>query len=97
MDFNIETPRGLDTGGRNWKHVYQHFDRSKLRFAESRYVDVIEPGSGQKRSMQLVDGRWLHLEGSSYHQSYREMFDFYERLAKATDAGATLRELIPSR
>lgn len=96
LNFNHDIPRGLDTGGRNWKGLYQNYDRSKLRFAEVCYRDVVDPADGTRHAVSVLDGRWIHLCGAGYHDRFESEIMFYERIEKATDNGVTLTDLMVS-
>jgi hypothetical protein len=94
LNFLNDFSRGLDTGGRNWSLLYRNFDRDQLRFAPREYTEFADPLDGAPHPTKVVDGSWIHLGGASYSGKFRERFAFYERVAKATDEGATLKTLI---
>lgn len=52
---------GLDTGGRNWRHLYRCLDRGKLEFPIHAYLDEeVVPGRTPERI-----GDWVHTFNSS--------------------------------
>ncbi len=94
LNFLNDFYRGLDTGGRNWSCLYKKYDRAQLRFGEMQQIDVIDPLYSTPCPVEVVDASWIHLGGVSYRRSFREMFDFWKRIAKAADEGATLEMLV---
>jgi len=54
---------------------------------------VSDPLDGSDRRIQVVDDSWIHIGGVSYNTGLQEKLDFYERIAKASDEGATLQSL----
>jgi hypothetical protein len=93
LNFLNDFSRGLDTGGRNWSTLYKDFDRAGLRLGRRRGRKISDPLDGAARSVEVVDGSWIHLGGASYSTRFRGRLDFYERIAKASDEGATLQTL----
>ena len=57
LDFLPMPRHRLDTGGRNWKILYRHLDRSSLRFPAHQLAPV--PGQAE------VIGDWVHTSNSS--------------------------------
>ena len=96
LNFNNDKTMGLDTGGRNWEFIYSKYDRATVRLVEHRKRDVVNPMTGETHNLEIVDDRWLHLCGAGYHHTYKERQSFYEGIAKATDEGATITDLVPS-
>ena len=97
LNFNNDVPRRLDTGGRNWKCLYRKFDYTKLRFADSNDVDIADPKVGALQTVSLVDNRWIHLCGAAYCKKFDSKLEFFKRIAKATDEGATLKDIVPCK
>ena len=64
-----------------------------MRFASMGPITVPDPLHGTPRRISVVDDSWIHLGGAGYSTSLPAMRDFYERLAKAADEGATLTTL----
>src|ERR1700734_614797 len=58
LNFLNDFSRGLDTGGRNWNCLYKNHDRKRLRFAEWRLFDVMDPLKDVPRQIEIIDGRW---------------------------------------
>jgi hypothetical protein len=90
LNFLNDFSRDLDTGGRNWPILYKKFDRTQLRFAPRLLKEFIDPLHKTPRPIQIVDNSWLHLRGGGYSNKHRDKFEFYQRIAKATDEGATV-------
>jgi len=95
LNFLYDFSRDLDTGGRNWRPLYRHYNRAQLRFAR-RWIGPLSLG-GETRQMEVIDDRWLHLGGVGYNDNFSTRADFFGRLAAATDAGATLTTLLSGR
>jgi len=93
MNFLYDFSQKLDTGGRLWDCLYRNYDRERLRFAGSRYVDVRDPVTGISRAMELVDDRWLHIGSIGYNDNFRSKSDFCGNLAHAMDEGARWPQL----
>jgi len=93
LNFLNDFSRELDTGGRNWSCLYKNSDRVRMRFGSVRRIAVADPLDGTPRHIAVVDDSWIHLRGASYSSGFSEMRDFYERIAKAADEGATLTML----
>jgi hypothetical protein len=94
LDFNNDNPRLLDTGGRNWLQIYRYLDRSKIRFAEWRLETVRDPTDGTPRPAHFVDDS-LHIGGAGFGEKNRSPNrpEFYQRLIRSFEDGATLDEL----
>jgi hypothetical protein len=97
LNFLNDFSNGLDTGGRNWHCLYRNFDWTRLRSACVEKVPVKDPLTGESRDLTVVDNRWLHLGGASYHAGFRSQRAFFESIAKASDEGATLSSLTAAR
>jgi hypothetical protein len=97
LNFLNDFYRGLDTGGRNWSCLYKNYDRAQLRFGAMQQTDVMDPLHSTPRTIQVVDGSWIHLAGAGYSSDFHKMLDFYKRIAKAADEGATLQMLAMKR
>jgi hypothetical protein len=93
LNFLNDFSRELDTGGRNWFCLYRNFDRTLMRFGSMGPITVPDPLDGTPRKLSIVDDSWIHLGGAGYSASFPAMRDFYERIAKAADEGATLTML----
>ena len=94
LNFNNDVPRGLDTGGRNWKCLYKKYNYSQLRFANCEDIDITDPGDGEHQTVSLMDNKWIHLCGAGYSEKFNSKLAFFKRISKATDEGATLKDLV---
>jgi len=97
MNFLYDFSQKLDTGGRNWGCLYRNHDRDRLRFADSRHVEVRDPATGNTMSMEIVDDRWLHIGNISYNDNLRPKAQFCENLAHALDQGIRWSQLCGGR
>jgi hypothetical protein len=93
MNFLYDFSRGLDTGGRNWDCLYRRYDRTKLRFAGSRTVEIRVPGTGEVHSVQMIDDCWLHIGGIGYNDNFRAKSACCRELARAFDSGLSWAEI----
>jgi len=94
-DFNNDNPRLLDTGGRNWTQIYRHLDRGRIRFADSRTLEIYLPDDGRRLTVQTVDD-CLHVGGASFREDdtiKMDLEELYRRIIRHIDAGGTLAEL----
>jgi hypothetical protein len=92
LNFSPDNGRGLDTGGRNYRALYRHFDRSRIRFADLRTEVLIDSADGGRHGLvQIIDGA-VHVCGAAYspYVARERVGHFYERLVRACEAGATL-------
>jgi hypothetical protein len=94
LNFLYDFSRELDTGGRNWACLYRHHDRRSLRFASCELAALVDPQSGERRPMQVIDGAWLHLGGVSYNAGFTSRAEYFARLEAATAGGMGLGDLI---
>jgi len=63
LDFGQDWFKGLDTGGGNWRVLYRHVDRSRIREAGSRYVPFKDGVAMRDGPLQWC-GSWLHEIGA---------------------------------
>jgi hypothetical protein len=91
LNFLNDFSRDLDTGGRNWDHLYSKHEARRLKFARCELFDVKDAGA--LRPFEIIDGRWLHIAGVSYREFYRDNAGFYAKVGKAIEAGANWRQL----
>ena len=101
LNFLYDFSRDLDTGGRNWAPLYREFDPRRYRFCSQRMAAITVPGL-PPREMEVLDERWLHLQGVGYNDNFATRADFFAQLERATREGISLRQLlapapIPSR
>ena len=85
INFLYDFSRNLDTGGRNWKRLYRHLDRRKLRAATFENVSTKVPSLENPRMVQFVDQNWLHIGGISYSYNSPENIEFFKQLEKVFD------------
>ena len=85
MNFLYDFSQKLDTGARNWGCLYQNHDRDRLRFADSRYVEVRDPATGKSMVVEIVDDRWLHIGNIGYNDNFRSKAQLCENLAQALE------------
>lgn len=93
LNFLNDFSNGLDTGGRNWARLYKNYEFSRVRFGSWRQARIADPFLGRDHLVDVVDENWIHLCGASYSDKFKETLDFYQRLAKVADEGATLNTL----
>lgn len=87
MNFLYDFSQGLDTGGRNWRPLYQKYDRSHLRFARDLQTEVTDPVTGDRCLVQLIDDKWFHIGSIGYNDNFRSKAKLCEHLAEALDQG----------
>lgn len=94
LDFNNDNPRLLDTGGRNWLQIYRYLDRSKIKFADWRLETLRDPADGAPRPTHFADDS-LHIGGAGFGEKSYSPYkpEFYQRLIRSFEDGATLDEL----
>lgn len=93
LNFLNDFSRKLDTGGRNWEVLYHRYDHKKLRFADWRLFDVMDESAGVPRQVEVIDGAWMHIGGTSCRNMYRNNADFYTRMLQAVEAGSNWDQL----
>ena len=94
LNFNNDVTRRLDTGGRNWKCLYKKLNPSQLRFATCKNVAITDPKDDTFQAVSVVDNKWIHLCGAGYSEKFNSKFEFFKNIAKVTDEGATLKDLV---
>ena len=97
MNFLYDFSRGLDTGGRNWPWLYRRLARDTLRFAASDYLELCLPATGERRTVEVVDERWLHIGGVSYNNNFAAKQAFIEGIAAALAEGTPWSALLPAQ
>ncbi len=68
VDFMPVTYKGtyLDSGGGNWKEIYQGLDKKQIAFCTER-MDNFEKGDNRHQDMvEIFDEKWLHTINGSY-------------------------------
>jgi hypothetical protein len=87
LNFLYDFSRGLDTGGRNWKTLYQGLDFGQLYFARREVLEVRLPTLPQPYPVECIDGAWIHIGGIGYSDKLKRNFEFFSALRAAVDAG----------
>jgi hypothetical protein len=59
LDFSLDWPAGLDTGGGNWRRLYRHLDPDRVVQPDRRRQAII-PGVAAAESGIERLGDWLH-------------------------------------
>lgn len=72
VDFKHRIEFGLDTGGGNWRGFYRHLDPHRIGRATCRRVQPVLGDGGTGAPCMLLDDAFLHLEGASYRQAFRD-------------------------
>lgn len=93
LNFLNNFPLKLDTGGRNWECLYKNYDPKTLKFAEWRLFDVMDDPAGVPRQVEVIDGTWMHIGGTTCRNMYQKNAGFYTRMLEAIDAGASWDQL----
>jgi hypothetical protein len=93
LNFLNDDPRGVDTGGRNWKCLYKAHDYRKLQFADLRLYDVPRDSAAIPAALEIIDESWLHLGGVSHREDLRRNSEFYARVFSTIDDGADWPQL----
>jgi hypothetical protein len=93
MNFLHDFSQGLDTGGRNWGCLYQNSDRSKLKFADFRNIEIKDPSTREIKSVQIVDGHWFHIGSIGYNDNFGTKIEFCEHLAHDMEQGTSWPQL----
>ncbi len=65
LNFLYDFSRGVDTGGRNWPHLYYAHNKSLVKFASIR-IPLLTFADGVQSKIQLIDEVWVHVGGVSY-------------------------------
>jgi len=68
LDFRPDWFIGLDTGGANWWRLYRYFEKSALRFAAKKNVEIADPAGAPPDTMEAFDG-WLHLGNAALYDN----------------------------
>jgi hypothetical protein len=92
LNFLYDFSRGVDTGGRNWAHLYHSCNKSFVKFASIR-TPLVKFGDGLQSSIQLIDEAWIHVGGVSYSNHLESKEGFHTRLVKHLLAGKMLDEI----
>lgn len=94
LNFLYDFSQKLDTGGRNWRCLYQNHEKQQFAFAKSTSVTVKAPDIATPRAVQMVDNSWLHIGSISYNDNFRPKLEFFKNLARALDHGVSWLSLV---
>ncbi len=94
LNFLYDFSRGLDTGGRNWDHIYSHLSLTTINFAIRTYKNLSSPSYPETKNVEVLDDAWIHMSGISYNDNFKGKADFYLGIYDAVKAGARLNNLI---
>lgn len=72
VDFKHRIELGLDTGGGNWDGFYRHLDPAAVGEAGHRIVQIELGDERPPVAMLLLDEAFLHLDGASYREVFRD-------------------------
>jgi hypothetical protein len=72
IDFKHRIEYRLDTGGGNWHGFYRHLPPTSVGKAEHEWIDVAIGGGLPAVTLLRLDGSFIHLEGASYAEHYRD-------------------------
>lgn len=97
VNFLYDFANGLDTGGRNWRYLYQQYPYESLRFAESKNVETVLQFNNANITVQIIDDQWMHIGGVSYNNNYASKADCIKVVMDALYNGMTWVELRSSR
>ncbi|MEK7703167.1 MAG: hypothetical protein AAB317_04315 [Nitrospirota bacterium] len=96
VNFNNDRPNGLDTGGRNWKYLYKHYDKSKLHFAKVEKRTLLShPNNPGEIQVSVLDDKWLHLSGvTSNIEMFTPKIGFYDDLFREIKGGKEFSDFL---
>jgi hypothetical protein len=72
IDFKHRIEYRLDTGGGNWHGFYRHLPPATVGKAEHEWIDVAIGGGLPAVKLLRLDGSFIHLDGASYAEHYRD-------------------------
>lgn len=93
LNFLYDFSRNLDTGGRNWRCLYEPLDKAKLQLAYRSNVHV-EIDANHQFLVQLMDTDWLHIGGVSYNNTFGVREKFYQKLVDELNSGREFSSMI---
>jgi hypothetical protein len=82
INFLYDFSRNLDTGGKNWRPLYAHYIKKDLSFASRTRKNISLPEFKDARSIEFIDDQWIHIEGVSYNNNFKERSQFFKALAR---------------
>jgi hypothetical protein len=86
LNFLYDFSRGLDTGGRNWSHIYEHENMQLSKFAPLTEPSLQFQGFLSAK-VQLIDDAWIHVGGVSYKDSISTKENFHSKIVEELLAG----------
>ena len=90
LNYLYDFSSGLDTGGRNWPHLYKNIDPNDFTTALMEYWIMNLP-HGPSYRVQLLDDAWIHIGAVSYNQNFEKKEEVFDKLFKMIDQGEDLR------
>jgi hypothetical protein len=92
LNFLYDFSRGIDTGGRNWPHLYALQNKSELKFAQASHESLLF-NLNSSVNIQLIDNAWVHVGGVGYGDNYKVKQALHESIVQHLLAGSCLRDL----
>jgi parvulin-like peptidyl-prolyl isomerase len=92
LNFLYDFSRGVDTGGRNWSHIYHSCNKSFVKFASIR-TPLVKFNDSLQAKIQLIDEVWVHVGGVSYSNHLESKERFHTKLVNHLLAGKSLHEI----
>ncbi len=92
LNFLYDFSRGVDTGGRNWSHLYHCRNKSVVKFATIK-TPLVTFGDDFQSRIQLIDDIWVHVGGVSYNNHLQSKEGFHTKLVNHLLAGRVLDEI----
>ena len=87
LNFLYDFSNGLDTGGRNFKNMYQKLDKKQLAFASNKQCEIINPKTKDLHWIEMVDDAWYHIGGIGYANNFVEKSAVFVDLAEELSKG----------
>lgn len=82
LNFLYDFSNGLDTGGRNYHALYQHFNECKLRFSSNiltNFNDTSLPKQFNNNQMQIIDNCWVHMGGAGHLEGFDNRYTVFKQ------------------
>lgn len=70
LNFMYDFSAGLDTGGRNYEALYQHYNKADYNYALDQFLDGKIEGITYR--FHRIDRDWLHLGGAGHRQDFSQ-------------------------
>jgi len=81
LNFFYDLSNGLDSGGRNFSQLYRFFSQEDI-FYTNQSLATFDIG-GQKMTLEILDGAWIHLGGVGYMQNFDERWNSFSPIYTA--------------